>query len=103
MRCLSCHYDLTNLTEHRCPECGRQFDPDDPSSFLAAKKYKIKTWNLIIVVALLALMARTAILRILYHLERGNEPGVLRWVTCAAFDVLVIAAAIFFYARERRE
>ena len=33
MRCLSCHYNLKNLPEHRCPECGRGFDPDDPSTF----------------------------------------------------------------------
>jgi hypothetical protein len=33
MHCLDCHYDLTNLSEHRCPECGRAFDPGDPDSF----------------------------------------------------------------------
>lgn len=31
--CLSCDYDLTALPAHRCPECGRAFDPDDPTSF----------------------------------------------------------------------
>jgi hypothetical protein len=35
VRCLSCGYDLRNLTEHRCPECGREFDPNDPSTFEA--------------------------------------------------------------------
>ena len=37
MRCLSCKYDLSNLTPtegvHRCPECGRGFDPSDRSTF----------------------------------------------------------------------
>jgi hypothetical protein len=33
MHCLTCNYDLSNLTEHRCPECGRDFDPDDASTF----------------------------------------------------------------------
>lgn len=33
VRCLSCDYELANLTEHRCPECGRAFDPDDPATF----------------------------------------------------------------------
>src|SRR5688572_19241830 len=33
MRCIACHYSLANLTEHRCPECGREFDPDDPSTY----------------------------------------------------------------------
>src|SRR5688572_2683449 len=29
MRCKTCHYSLENLTEDRCPECGREFDPND--------------------------------------------------------------------------
>ena len=33
MRCLDCHYSLENLTENRCPECGRPFDPTDPTTF----------------------------------------------------------------------
>ena len=33
MRCLDCQYDLSKLSEHRCPECGREFDPNDPDSF----------------------------------------------------------------------
>jgi hypothetical protein len=33
MRCLSCKYDLSNLAEHRCPECGRAFDPNNPYTF----------------------------------------------------------------------
>src|SRR5688572_13311268 len=32
MRCLACHYSLKNLTEHRCPECGREFDPNDSTT-----------------------------------------------------------------------
>ena len=33
MRCKTCHYSLLNLPEHRCPECGNAFDPNDPSTF----------------------------------------------------------------------
>ena len=32
MRCKICHYPLQGLTDHRCPECGNTFDPNDPSS-----------------------------------------------------------------------
>jgi hypothetical protein len=32
MRCKNCHYALEGLAEHRCPECGRAFDPDDALS-----------------------------------------------------------------------
>lgn len=33
MRCISCKYDLSRLAEHRCPECGREFDPNDSRTF----------------------------------------------------------------------
>ena len=32
-RCLGCGYVLTGLTEQRCPECGREFRIDDPSTY----------------------------------------------------------------------
>ena len=35
MRCFGCQYDLSNLSGHRCPECGRAFDPNDPRTFLS--------------------------------------------------------------------
>jgi hypothetical protein len=27
--CAGCNYPLRGLTEYRCPECGREFDPDN--------------------------------------------------------------------------
>ena len=33
MRCKNYRYSLKGLTENRCPECGRPFDPNDPSPF----------------------------------------------------------------------
>jgi hypothetical protein len=35
VRCKTCHYSLNGLAEHRCPECGREFDPNDAKSFEA--------------------------------------------------------------------
>ena len=35
MYCLGCYYDLRNLPERRCPECGRGFDPGDCRTFSA--------------------------------------------------------------------
>lgn len=29
---------MKHLPEPRCPECGRAFDPDDPSTFLTAQR-----------------------------------------------------------------
>lgn len=31
-RCLGCDYPLRGLSEPRCPECGRPFDPADPAT-----------------------------------------------------------------------
>jgi len=31
--CLDCDYQLQGLTKHRCPECGRAFDPEKKESF----------------------------------------------------------------------
>lgn len=42
MRCKTCHYSLANLTprggEHRCPECGRAFDPNNASTFMSSRQ-----------------------------------------------------------------
>ncbi len=35
MRCKRCGYDLRDLQEHRCPECGRSFDPKKPATWLS--------------------------------------------------------------------
>ena len=43
MRCRQCHYRLENLTERRCPECGRGFDPHDEATFDAGK-LEPSTW-----------------------------------------------------------
>ena len=31
--CLGCDYGLKGLPENRCPECGREFDPENPATF----------------------------------------------------------------------
>ena len=31
--CLKCSYDLRSLRDNRCPECGADFDPSDPTTF----------------------------------------------------------------------
>lgn len=35
--CLACGYALRGLPEHRCPECGQTFDPDDPATYRGPK------------------------------------------------------------------
>ena len=48
MRCLDCHYSLKGLTEHRCPECGRAFDPNDSKTY--GTGWRPKPWTISIAV-----------------------------------------------------
>ena len=45
MRCLTCHYDLRHLAEHRCPECGRVFNPNDPRTFTTVEAERLRDAN----------------------------------------------------------
>jgi len=57
MRCLSCQYDLRNLStggEHRCPECGREFDPNDPKTFFDPSRRKKRWWLPVLIIGALA-------------------------------------------------
>jgi hypothetical protein len=38
MRCLKCKYDLSHLAEHRCPECGRVFNPLVPQTYESGER-----------------------------------------------------------------
>lgn len=54
MRCRSCGYDLSGLAEHRCPECGRGFDPEKPETFL--RKPVRARWLFMLALASIPLM-----------------------------------------------
>jgi len=43
MHCRGCQYSLACLTEHRCPECGLDFDPTDSTTFEPAGTKGAKT------------------------------------------------------------
>src|SRR5262245_18261377 len=52
MRCQGCGYLLKNLVEHRCPECGRAFDPNDLSTFEEPVTPTLPTlWHALVVYA----------------------------------------------------
>jgi hypothetical protein len=56
VRCKTCHYSLKNLTgpPHRCPECGREFDPNDRDTFLAEKPRPLIGWRGLLISAAIA-------------------------------------------------
>lgn len=43
--CPECDYNLTGLTEYRCPECGTPFDPEHLRELLAGKPAPIPGWG----------------------------------------------------------
>jgi hypothetical protein len=43
--CLHCQYNLTGLTENRCPECGSEFDPDALRRILSGQPQPIPGWD----------------------------------------------------------
>lgn len=43
--CRSCGYDLRSLSENRCPECGREFDPGERRSYdLKPRRTALSRW-----------------------------------------------------------
>lgn len=41
MYCRKCDYQLTGLSENRCPECGRPFDPGKPGTYYHTRYHRI--------------------------------------------------------------
>ena len=73
MHCLGCGYNLKQLTQPRCPECGRGFDAADESSWGSAKSYR----QLIIVkltgrLVVLLCVAVTSLC--FYRIAMGEDP-----------------------------
>jgi hypothetical protein len=80
MRCLGCQYNLKNLTpvggggEHRCPECGRAFDPNDATSF-GTRDYNISDASYMawFVIAVLGGVSILAFVGIAYRVFKAIE------------------------------
>jgi hypothetical protein len=82
--CLGCRHNLRGLTEARCPECGRPFDPRDPRTWTTSAVRKQRLAVLIPMyyfpLALVALLWTRCIV------SRGApyglyEPGTTIWAT----------------------
>jgi hypothetical protein len=82
MYCKQCLYELRYVSEPRCPECGKAFDPADRSTFyiLSIQKRLDKTGRiarrLARVLILLALAAIMAFIIMFYMaIGRGGQSG----------------------------
>lgn len=45
LRCPQCEYNLTGLTENRCPECGSAFDPEELRRVFSGAPLPIPGWE----------------------------------------------------------
>jgi hypothetical protein len=45
MRCQECGYNVTGLTDNRCPECGTEFDPDLLQRIAAGEPIPCTPWD----------------------------------------------------------
>lgn len=73
--CRTCSYDLRHLTEHRCPECGNAFDPEDPRTFRARPRQRV-WW----------LLGRLALLGIIVATMTGGPSLIWRWAKISAYE-----------------
>ena len=60
--CMQCSYPLNAVTDNKCPECGKPFDPDDRSTFVTDleehKIRKIFPWVIAGIMAILFALSR---------------------------------------------
>jgi hypothetical protein len=111
MYCLSCGYDLRGLPENRCPECGRAFDPNKPTTYItrveSGRRYLLLASLGIIAVGLAFMVAWLADRcdTVLPFSEWWTLLGPLLLVAglCLQFYVLVVSIVAFRRPRATRE
>ncbi len=92
--CLDCGYTLTGLTDPRCPECGRAFDPADPDSYWHPDRVRFRPvdWS-----SPPSLTANRVFAFFTFVILIGaSEPVNFRygWVACILFPALPIMVPI---------
>ena len=68
--CLACGYDLKGLSELRCPECARPFDPDNPQTY--ASRAGERNRILVLIALYLVPVALNAAVAALFVAARGE-------------------------------
>ena len=71
MLCRKCHYPLDGLADNRCPECGREFDPCEPKSFLPASPPYVPAWKIVLIVVGYYLLPAAVLIALCYFFPRN--------------------------------
>ncbi len=100
MFCKRCRYNLGSATRHRCPECGRAFDPADPRTYRASLSLpwgKIRGGAALAVgIALMVAGLWSGLLQITYFRAVDNDPLL------APVDVRLVEGNTFVLADGRK-
>ena len=98
--CPKCSYNLSNLTENRCPECGEAFDPDT-LRMLQAKG--VSPWSLILQIIFVfhaCYLSRSYVRS--YRLRFGDDrtPWVYRhvWACCTLIAITEVVITFMYFA-----
>ena len=90
MRCLSCNYDLSNLTEHRCPECGRAFDPNNPATY--GKPPLVLSLRRMLPIAVLCYILNVAVILWIAIQDTPGDLGIsIRMIPLSALVLLPVS------------
>jgi len=79
---------LVNLTEHRCPECGRPFDPNNSDTFDASVRKRLD-WGSIVLYSVLFTIAFFFMLGF-PRIGRSDIDGDLVFAVVGAFFITAI-------------
>src|SRR5688572_12091610 len=93
MRCLGCKYDLSKLSEHRCPECGRAFDPSKARTFetpFSRKRRHEKRATWIISVVIILLLGVANYIKYNFAVNDRSLAEAVLWVVLAIFGIGVL-------------
>ena len=77
MYCKRCQYDLRGTLEARCSECGADFDPADPSTFLETRSQALLRRTLVFLACLgpFVLVVITICIEFIYASIPRNRPS----------------------------
>jgi hypothetical protein len=78
--CLTCRYELSGLAAGACPECGRQFDPADPTSTSPVATRRPSVRRMLVMLATAAIVAALWHYTIIPNPVRGMDFKLWRWL-----------------------
>jgi hypothetical protein len=86
--CRSCGYDLSRTGEHRCPECGRRFDPEIRRTFATSRWRHKVPWIVKAAAWLLLSLAFTAcVLLLILWLNWRADGAAIKQIATHGSDI----------------